>query len=664
MSDQLALYQNLQPMHHEPTKFVWKYLFTVDHKVIAKQFLWTGLAFLFLGGLLAMGIRWQWAFPNEPIPGGTLFMPETGGVIGPANYASTFTMHGLIMIFWAITPGLIGCFGNFCIPLMIGARDMAFPKLNMYSFWTFALSGVLVVACFFVPFGAAGAGWTTYPPLSTNVGTPGWGQSLVVTAIFVTGVATIMGSVNYVTTVIRLRAPGMGYFKMPLTVWGLWLTAILNVLFVPVLGAAGLLLVFDRTFGTDFFIAGAQGSGDPILFQHLFWIFGHPEVYILILPAWGIMGDLLSFFSRKPAFWYRGSCFAMIAVTVLSAVVYGHHMFDTGMSPLLGHGFMLLTLIISVPAEMLFLNWLHTIWKGSMRKDTPMLFGLGAVFVFGLGGLTGIFLGTISTDIYLHDTMFVVGHFHFTMAAASLLGMFAGIYFWYPKMFGRMMDETLGKIHYWGTVITITVTFTGQMMVGYAGQQRRLWDPYQYAYVKNLQDLNIGTSMAAFAMFAFQFAFIWNFCVSMWRGKKASNNPWNVGTLEWTTTSPPPNYNFKVVPHVHWGPHEFSNPALMEALGRDFVMQDEVVPGFGDEGDKMPLPEAAPEVDESPAESVEADAAPMAESAVAPEAEVAEAEAAPAAAESGPAEVVDLPTAEEAEEVAEADSAGKAESGS
>ena len=540
MSDQLAQYQNLQPIHHEPTKFVWKYLFTTDHKVIAKQFLWTGLAFLFLGGVLAMGIRWQWAFPNEPIPGGTLFMPETGGVIGPANYASTFTMHGLIMIFWAITPGLIGAFGNFCIPLMIGARDMAFPKLNMLSFWVFNLSGFLVIACFFVPFGAAGAGWTTYPPLSTNVGTPGWGQSLMVLALFVTGTATIMGSINYVTTVIRLRAPGMGYFKMPLTVWGLWLTAILNVLFVPVLGAAGLLLLFDRLFGTDFFIAGAQGAGDPILFQHLFWIFGHPEVYILILPAWGIMGDLLSFFSRKPAFWYRGSCFAMIAVTVLSAVVYGHHMFDTGMNPLLGHGFMLLTLIISVPAEMLFLNWLHTIWKGSMRKDTPMLFGLGAVFVFGLGGLTGIFLGTISTDIYLHDTMFVVGHFHFTMAAASLLGMFAGIYFWYPKMFGRMMNETLGKIHFWGSMITITLTFTGQMLVGYAGQQRRLWDPYQYAYVKNLQDLNVWTSLASFAMFAFQFAFIWNFCVSMWRGKQAEDNPWNVGTLEWTLSSPPP----------------------------------------------------------------------------------------------------------------------------
>ncbi len=634
MTDQLALYQNLQPIHQEPTKFVWKYLFTTDHKVIAKQFMWTGLVFLFFGGLLAMGIRWQWAFPNEPIPGGTIFMPETGGVIGPANFASMFTMHGLIMIFWAITPGLIGAFGNLCIPLMIGARDMAFPKLNMASYWTFVLSSVVIVACFFVPFGAAGAGWTTYPPLSTNVGTPGWGQTLVVTAIFLTGTATIMGSINYVTTVIRLRAPGMGYFQMPLTVWGLWLTAILNVLFVPVLAAGAVLLIFDRSFGTDFFVAGAQGSGDPILFQHLFWIFGHPEVYILILPAWGIMGDLISFFSRKPAFWYRGSCFAMITVSVLSAVVYGHHMFETGMAPLLGHSFMLLTLIISVPAEMLFLNWLHTMWRGSMRKDTPMLFGLGAIFVFGLGGLTGIFLGTISTDIYLHDTMFVVGHFHFTMAAASLLGMFAGIYFWYPKMFGRMMNETLGKIHFWGTVITITLTFGGQMFGGYAGQQRRLWDPYQYKYIEGLHDLNIATTFAAFVMFAFQFAFIWNFCASMWRGKKAANNPWNVGTLEWTTTSPPPNYNFKVIPTVHWGPHELSNPKLMEALGRDYVMQDEVVPGMtGGDDEKLALPEAAPEV-EVPETEAEADA-------VSEETEPRTEEVAEAAAESVPEEVDD-----------------------
>ncbi|MEM7248669.1 MAG: cbb3-type cytochrome c oxidase subunit I [Acidobacteriota bacterium] len=559
---------DLQPIHPDPTNFWKKYVFSTDHKVIARQFLWTGLLFLALGGFLAMVIRYQWAFPDSR-------------AIGPAEYASTFTMHGLIMIFWAITPALIGCFGNLTIPLMIGARDMAFPLLNMLSYWTFFLSAVLIIASFMVELGAAAAGWTTYPPLSTQVGTPGWGQSLVVLAIFVTGSATIMGSVNYVTTVIRLRAPGMTWGRMPLTVWGLWLTAILNVLFVPVLAAGGLLLLLDRHFGTEFFIAGAAattGAGDPILFQHLFWIFGHPEVYILILPAWGIMGDLLSFFSRKPAYWYKGQVWAMVAVTVLSAIVYGHHMFTTGMNPLLGQTFMLLTLIISVPAELLFLNWLHTIWKGSIRLTTPMLFFLGAVFVFGLGGLTGIFLGTISTDLYLHDTMFVVGHFHFTMAAASLLATFAGIYYWFPKMYGRMMSETLGKWHFWISTVTITLVFTGQMVVGYAGQHRRLYDPYQYTFTAHLDDMNFWTSIAAFAMAAGQIPFVLNWFSSMVAGRKAEANPWQVGTLEWTVPSPPPHHNFDVLPVVVRGPHEYANPDVRAALGRDWIGQTEDLP--------------------------------------------------------------------------------------
>src|SRR5437868_10582439 len=398
-----ALAEAAQPIHPPPTSFWRQYVFSIDHKVIAKQFLWAGLLFLLLGGTLAMLIRWQWAYPYRPVPVlGQLFLRENGGIIGPATYQQIFTTHGLIMIFFAVTPVLIGCFGNFLIPLMIGARDMAFPKLNMYSFWTFLLSQLLVLASFLTDLGSAGAGWTTYPPLSTNVGMPGLGQTLVVAAIFVTGVSSTMGAINYVTTVIRMRAPGMGYMRLPLTIWGLWLTAILNALFVPVLGTAALLLLLDRNFGTQFFVAGAsavRGGGDPILFQHLFWIFGHPEVYILILPPWGFVTDLVSFFARKPAYWYRGSIFAMSAVTVLSAVVYGHHMFVTGMNPMLGQSFQLLTLIISVPAELLFLNWLHTIWKGSNRFDSPMIYAIGVIFVFGLGGLTGLPLGTILTDL-------------------------------------------------------------------------------------------------------------------------------------------------------------------------------------------------------------------------------------------------------------------------
>lgn len=588
-----------QHIHPEPKAFIWKYVFSIDHKVIAKQFLWTGLMFLALGGTLAMMIRWQWAYPKTAVPVvGQLFLSQTGGAITPPTYTSIFTMHGLIMIFWAITPILIGAFGNFCIPLMIGARDMAFPKLNMYSFWAFFISSVLVILSFTSQLGAASAGWTTYPPLSSNVGAPGWGQTYMALAIFVTGVSTIMGGINYIVTVIRYRAPGMHWFRMPLTIWGLWLTAILNVLFVPVLGSAALLLALDRLAGTHFFVAGAavgiQG-GDPMLFQHLFWIFGHPEVYILILPVWGIVGDILSFFSRKPAFWYKGSVFAMIAVTVLSAVVYGHHMYQTGMAPLLGLGFEMLTLAISVPAVVLFVNWLNTIWKGSLRLQVPMLFALGMVFVFGAGGLTGLLLGTISTDIYLHDTMYVVGHFHLTMAAASFLGSFAALYFWFPKMYGKQMDETMGKVHFWGSVVFITLVFGGQLVAGYSGQHRRLFEPYQYTYLKHLAPLNRWTSFAAFALGVTQLVFVVNFIKSILMGKKAEQNPWQVSTLEWTHCASPPIYhNFDIVPTVVRGAHEFANPEVIKKLGRDYL--DQVEPGLGTAGEEsseaMPEPEA------------------------------------------------------------------------
>ena len=575
-------YRELQAIHHPPSSFIRKYLFSTDHKVIAKQFLWAGLIFLAVGGALAMMIRWAWSNPGEPIPViGELLLPQTGGIIDPALYNKLFTMHGLIMIFFAITPMMIGAFGNLCIPLMIGARDMAFPTVNMLSFWTFVLSLIFIVASFVVHLGAGAAGWTTYPPLSTSLGTPGLGQTLVVMAIFATGSATIMGAVNYIATVIRMRAPGMTYMRMPLTVWGMWLTAILNLLFVPVLAAGAILLVLDREFGTQFFLAGASGAqGDPILFQHLFWIFGHPEVYILILPAWGFAGDFLSFFSRKPHYWYRGSVYAMVSVTVLSAIVYGHHMFMTGMNPLLGKSFMLLTLIISVPAELLFLNWLHTIFHGSIRMKTPMLFALGMVFVFGLGGLTGILLATISTDIYLHDTMYVVGHFHFTMAAASLLATLGAIYFWFPKMFGRKMNETIGKWHFWLSLITITLVFTGQLIVGYAGQQRRLWDGGQsYAFLEHLLPLNKATTWAAFALGISQLLFVYNWFWSMFKGEKAEDNPWDVGTLEWTVPSPPPMHNYDPIPIVVRGPHEYSDPKVAEALGRDWLGQSELLPG-------------------------------------------------------------------------------------
>jgi cytochrome c oxidase subunit 1 len=363
--------------------------------------------------------------------------------------------------------------------------------------------------------------------------------------------------------------------RLPLTIWGLWLTAILNVVFVPILGSAGLMLLFDRHFATQFF---AAQTGDPILFQHLFWIFGHPEVYILILPVWGIVADLLSFFARKPAYWYRGTVGAMVAVTIVSGLVYGHHMYVAGMSPMLGLGFEILTLSISFPAVILFANWLGTIWKGSIRFEVPMLFALGTVFVFGIGGLTGLLLGTISTDVVLHDTLYVVGHFHLTMAAATFLGGFAALYFWFPKMFGRMMSDRLGRIHFWGSIIGITLTFGGMLVAGYAGQQRRLYDPFQYSFLQHLAPLNRWTSFAAFGLAAFQLVFAVNFIRSLVAGKKAEKNPWRLGTLEWANTdSPPPHHNFDEIPVVVRGPHELSDPSVQKELGRDWIGQAEAL---------------------------------------------------------------------------------------
>lgn len=565
-----------QHIHEAPKTFLSKYVFSFDHKVIGKQFLWYGIAFLGIGGMMALMIRWTLAFPGEAFPLiGHFLFPQTNGVVPPDTYAMLFTMHGTIMIFYAITPILIGAFGNFCIPLMIGARDMVFPTLNMLSFWLAVVSAILLLVSLFTPLGAAAGGWVSYPTLSLLIGSPGIGQTLWCLALFILGVSSTMGAVNYIATIITLRAPGMGYFDMPLTIWGLWLTAVLNALFLPVLGAGLLLLTFDRVFGTTFFLAGAaatSGSGDPVLFQHVFWIFGHPEVYILILPAWGIVSDLLSFFARKPAFGARATALSMTSITVLSTVVYGHHMYTTQMSPLLTQSFMMLTMTISIPSAIFFANWLGTLWKGSIRFQTPMLFSLGVVFVFGLGGLTGLYLATVSTDLYLHDTYFVVGHFHYTMAASVLLGGFAATYFWFPKMFGRMMNETLGKIHFWISILGLNGVFMGMMIVGYAGMHRRIYNPFVYEFLEKLIPINTFITWSAILMGFGQLFFVYNFVYSMFKGPVATQNPWEVGTLEWTIPSPAPVHNFDVIPVVKCGPHELGNPNLK---GRDFQYQTE-----------------------------------------------------------------------------------------
>lgn len=571
-----------QHIHPAPKTFLSKYIFSFDHKVIGKQFLWYGILFLGLGGMMALMIRWTLAFPGQafPIIGHFLF-PETGGIVPPDTYAMLFTMHGTIMIFYAITPILIGAFGNFLIPLQIGARDMVFPLLNMLSFWLAFISAVILVASLFIPLGAAAGGWTSYPTLSTLIGSPGAGQTLWTLALFILGVSSTMGAVNYITTIIVLRAPGMGYFDMPLSVWGLGLTAILNAIFLPVLGAGLLLLIFDRVFGTTFFLAGAAattGTGDPILFQHVFWIFGHPEVYILILPAWGIVSDLLSFFARKPAFGAKATALSMTAITILSTLVYGHHMYTTQMSPLLTQSFMTLTMTISIPSAIFFANWLGTLWKGSIKFPTPMIFSLGVVFVFGLGGLTGLYLATVTTDLYLHDTYFVVGHFHYTMAASVLLGGYAAIYFWMPKMFGKMLNETLGHLHFWFTFLGLNGVFMGMMIVGYAGMHRRIYNPFVYDFLKHLIPINTFVTWSAIVMGLAQIFFVINFVYTIFfKKEKASANPWNVGTLEWTIPSPAPHYNFKEIPVVKCGPHEFGNPALTGE--RDFQFQTEELVG-------------------------------------------------------------------------------------
>ncbi|MDP6385421.1 MAG: cbb3-type cytochrome c oxidase subunit I [Planctomycetota bacterium] len=569
-------------IHPEPTTFLRKHVFSVDHKVIAKQFLWFGLIWLGIGGVMAMMLRWQLANPGVPVPllGGLLF-PRTGGVIDPAAYNTLFTMHGTIMIFLGLTPAMIGALGNWSIPLMIGARDMIFPTLNMLSFWAMFAGGAVGFYSLFVPLGATEAGWTGYPTLSTTVGAVGQGETLWAIAVFLIGASSIMGGINYITTVIRLRCPGMSWMRLPLTVWGLFLTSILNVLFIPVIGSAMILLVLDRVFGTAFYVPASIMSGgtggDPILYQHLFWIFGHPEVYILILPAWGVVCDLLSFFARKPAFGYRTSVGAMVVVTVLSAVVYGHHMFTTGMSAMLGESFMLLTMIISVPAEVLFFNWLHTLWKGSLRFTTPMLFAMSVIFVFGLGGLTGIYCATIGTDIFLHDTYFIVGHFHLTMAASALFGTFGAIYFWFPKMFGRMMSERLGKLHFWLSFVPLVIVFCIMFISGYAGMPRRYYDHTSAEYLRPLQHLNVATTVSAFLLGAAQLIFVYNFIKSRWWGKPAPQNPWEVGTLDWTIETPVPHYNFKTIPVVQSGPHEYSNPVL--GPDTDWIYQTEKLPG-------------------------------------------------------------------------------------
>lgn len=556
--------------------FVKRYIFSTNHKIIAKQYLFTGLLFLAVGGMMAFIIRWQLAHPWQPVPViGPWLFPDSGGAVMPEIYTKLFTAHGGIMVFFAITPILLGALGNYTIPLEVGARDMAFPRLNMVSYWMLFAGSLLVIASLFVPGGTADAGWTLYPPLSSSTKvTPGWGLDLFVLGLALDAVSIMVGGINYIVTALKCRARGLGLGRMTMTTWGLMFSSVLNTLWVPVVAVALLMMLADRRLDTAFFVSGPlapRAGGQVLLFQHLFWGFGHPEVYILIFPVWGLVADLLSVFSRKPAFGYKATVTAMSVITVVSGLVWGHHMFTSGMNPIVGKIFMFLTISISVPTAVFFFNWLATLWKGSIRFTVPMLYALGIVFVFAIGGLTGLFHAMQAFDVYIHDTYFVVGHFHFTLAASVLFGALAFVTFWFPKMFGRQLNDAVSKVHFWASFVLINVLFALMMAAGLHGHMRRIADPTQYEFLKPVQAMNEWMGVAATALIATQTLFFLNLLLSVFFGKKAEANPWRAASLAWSVPSPAPEHNFHDDPVVYGGPHEYG---LESPLG-DFYPQDQ-----------------------------------------------------------------------------------------
>lgn len=570
--------------HEHHGNFVTNYIFSQDHKVIGKQFLITGIFWAIIGGGLSIIFRLQLGFPGielewlRPLLGN--WITETGQ-LDTEFYLALVTMHGTIMVFFVLTAGLSGTFSNFLIPLQIGARDMASGFMNMLSYWFFFLSSVIMFISLFIETGPAGGGWTIYPPLSAlpqAISGSGLGMTLWLVSMVFFIASTLLGGINYITTIINLRTEGMSFTRMPLTIWAFFLTAILGLLSFPVLVAAALLLVFDRSFGTSFYLSdiyiGGEAlpntGGSPVLFQHLFWFLGHPEVYIIILPALGITSEIISTNSRKPIFGYKAMIGSMMGIGVLSFVVWAHHMFVTGMSPFLGSIFMILTLVIAVPSAIKAFNYITTLWKGNIRFTTAMMFSIGLVSLFISGGVTGIFLGNSALDIFLHDTYFVVAHFHLVMGSSAFFGMVAGIYHWYPKMFGRMLDEKLGYVHFWLTFVGVYMVFFPMHYIGIAGFPRRYYSFTNFDAFSSFGDLNMFVTIAAIITFGAQFLFVFNFFYSMWRGKKAPLNPWESNTLEWTTPREPGHGNWPgKIPTVYRWPYDYSKPGA-EA---DFIPQ-------------------------------------------------------------------------------------------
>ncbi len=570
--------------------FVRRYIFSTDHKVIGIQYIVTGLVMALLGAALATLIRLQLGWPERVWPWLAVVLPEgyKSGVMAPEFYLAVVTMHGTIMVFFFISYVLVSGFGNYLVPLQVGARDMAFPFLNMLSYWIALLSALVLILSFFVAGGAAAAGWTAYPPLSAVASAvPGsqMGQSIWLLSMALFIASFTMSGLNIVATVLSVRAPGMSMMRMPLTVWSYFVASILGLLAFPPLTAAAVMLLFDRHFGTSFFLPSGlivankllpSTGGSPLLWQHLFWFLGHPEVYVLQLPALGVACDIIPAFTRKPVYGYRTSVYCLMAVGALSMIVWGHHMFVSGMSPFSGEYFSLVTLTITVPMTIFGVNMLASLWGAKLELKSPMLFACGVIALFGSGGLGGLFLGNATADMQLHDTYFVVGHFHMMIGGVTLLATFGAIYFWFPKMFGRMMNETLAKAHFWLTFAPFFTIFFMQHFLGLQGAPRRYYAFTAFDYLQKTRGQNLVISLAAFLLVSAQFLFIVNFVWSLVRGRVAEANPWRATTLEWTVASPPPHGNFDRAPVVERWAYQYGVPAADGDFAVQTVPRDQV----------------------------------------------------------------------------------------
>jgi len=567
------------PTEHHELNWIQKYVFSVDHKVIGIQYALTGLTFLFFGFCLMMLMRWQLAFPGEPLPLiGKLFSDTTmpGGVMLPEFYNSLGAMHGTIMVFLGVVPLAVGGFGNYLVPLQIGAADMAFPKLNAASYWSYFMGGVIMLISFFVPGGPANSGWTSYPPLSDIAST---GQTVWLLGMVFLITSSLLGSVNFIVTIVQMRAKGLSFFRMPFFVWAQFVTSFLLLLAFPPLEAAAVLQLMDRVAGTSFFLPSGlvvsgnpltiAGGGNPVLWQHLFWFLAHPEVYVLILPAIGIVTEIIVNNTRKPLYGYKTLVYSVLFLGFMSFVVWAHHMFMTGMGTTMSSFFQATTMIISIPSVVILTCLIITLWGASIRFTLPMHFALAFLPMFAIGGLTGLPLGLTTSDIHLHDTYYVIGHFHYVVAPGTLFALFAGIYHWYPKATGRMMNTLLGKLHFWISFLAINGIFMPMFIQGIAGVSRRLHTPTMYAHAQAVQGTNVFMSCSAWILGLAQLLFIVNFFMSLKNGKKTNDNPWNGTTLEWSTPTPPPHGNFTKPPIVYRGPYEYSVPGH----ATDFIPQ-------------------------------------------------------------------------------------------